>query len=178
MWGVCLIWIQSLNAPFIWCLNLCCCTSLGVCTVTHFSCVSASFNKAVLCLHTHTNRQGVQNICSLQSLSSSCSGPLYRSAACALPRLPLSPADCRFYHIWSFTAPCLTAFQVHFLPVLPLAASCSVGAHVYSGIGRNMKSGQDERSRLKSDVVSVTESLAVSQRHVEILTAAWSSVRL
>ncbi|MEQ2165830.1 hypothetical protein GOODEAATRI_021243 [Goodea atripinnis] len=29
--------------------------------------------------------------------------------------LPPIPADCRFYHIWSFTAPCLTAFQDHFL---------------------------------------------------------------
>lgn len=69
--------------------------------------------------------------------------------------MPLSPADCRFYHIWSFTAPCLTAFQDHFLPALPLAASCSVSTHVNSGIGQNMKSGQDERTGLKSDVVSV-----------------------
>ena len=75
-----------------------------------------------------------------------------------LPLLPLSPADCRFYHIWSFTAPCLTGFQDHFLPALPLAASCSVSTHVNSGIGRNMKSGQEERTGLKSDVVSVTES--------------------
>lgn len=80
-----------------------------------------------------------------------------------LPLLPLSPADCRFYHIWSFTAPCLTGFQDHFLPALPLAASCSVSTHVNSGIGRNMKSGQDERIGLESDVVSVNESLTVSK---------------
>lgn len=86
-----------------------------------------------------------------------------------LPPLPLSPADCRFYHIWSFTAPCLTAFQDHFLPALPLAASCSVGTHVNSGIGRNMKSGQDERTGLKSDVVSVTESLTVSKWYIRII---------
>ena len=60
--------------------------------------------------------------------------------------LPLSPADCRFYHIWSYTAPCLTAFQDHFLPALPLAATSSAGTHVNTGIGWKRKRGQDERA--------------------------------
>lgn len=68
--------------------------------------------------------------------------------AYALSLLPLSPADCRFYLIWSFSAPCLTAFQVHFLPALLLAAFCRVSAHVNSGIGWYPESGQDKRAVL------------------------------
>lgn len=116
----------------------------------------------------HKNTLGVHNIYGLSPyFGQFVFQDLYTSQLpLPLPLLPLSPADCRFYHIWSFTAPCLTAFQDHFLPALPLAASCSVSTHVNSGIGRNMKSGQDERIGLKSDVVSVTESLTESKCHI------------
>lgn len=87
------------------------------------------------------------------------------SAQMPLPLLllPPSPADCRFYHIWSFTAPCLTAFQAYFLPSFPLAASCSFSTHLNSGIGQKMWSGQDVRIWLSD--VSVKKSQPILNYH-------------
>lgn len=130
----------------------------------HLTCTGSAANQALHRLSSHMNTLCVHNIHGLSPYF----GQLVFQQLCTaglplpLPLLPFSPADCRFYHIWSFTAPCLTAFQDHFLPALLLAASCSVSTHVNSGIGRKMKNGQDERTGLKSDV-SVTDSLTVSK---------------
>lgn len=66
-----------------------------------------------------------------------------------LPLVLLSHAECRFDHIRPFAAACLAAFKEHFFPAPPLAAPCSLTAHANSGIGWKMKSGQDERTRLR-----------------------------
>lgn len=130
-------------------LNFCC--LLGVCAATQLFC-SVSRNTVKLCSIFTPIYVGVHNIHIFfpRSLVIFLFQDLY-TVHLPLPLLllPLSPADCRIYLIWSFTAPCLTAFQEHFFPALPLAASCSVGTHVNSGIGRKMKSSQDERTELK-----------------------------
>lgn len=180
MWSVCLIWIQSLNAPFIqfstFLLVLPGCVHSDTLFLFCPTCTIWLLTK-LRSVSTHKNTLGVHNSHGLSPyFGQFVFQDLYTAQLpLPLPLLPLSPADCRFYHIWSFTAPCLTAFQDHFLPALLLAASCSVGTHVNSGIGRNMKSGQDERTGLKSDVVSVTDSLTVSKCHVKIITLMLSA---
>lgn len=133
MWSVYLIWIQSFKAPFIQCSTFAasnpwvCTSTQSFCSVSRLRCqLSIITRRPWLCM---VSRVFPHTLVSLCSKTYTARLPL------PLPPLPLSPADCRFYHIWSFTAPCLTGFQDHFLPALLLAASCSVGTHVNSGIG-------------------------------------------
>lgn len=68
----------------------------------------------------------------------------------------LSPAVCRFYHIWPFAAPCLSGFQDHFLPALPLAArQCRCTCEFWDRLERG------RAARMRSDSFKVKCCLCV-----------------
>lgn len=144
-----LILIQFFSVPFILYLAFAV-SNPRVCAEWHIFC-SVSYTSALLITklpsvlgkkrekkkkkNTKNKTKKKTGVLDIQGLSPYFGQFVFRYLNAVQLPLPLSPADCRFYHIWSFIAPCLTAFQDHFLPALPLAVSCSVDTHVNSGIG-------------------------------------------
>lgn len=165
--GVYLIWIQFLNDPFILCSVLAFCNP-GVCAQWHNICYFTpplGFNQK---LHSASKCENPLDVQYIPRLSQYFGQFVFKDLCIAQFPLPFAAHSC-WLQIWPYMViHCSLPDRLPrpFPRALPLAASCSVGALLISGIGQNVRSAQDDRIGLKSDVVSVRMSFSVFPTHI------------